>query len=32
MKSESTSGVKFDDVDSDFAAMIDKAARYNPDK
>lgn len=32
VKSESTSGVKFGDIDPDFAAMIGKAARYNPDK
>ena len=32
IKSESTSGVRFDDIDSDFAAMISKAARYNPNK
>ena len=31
-KSESTSGVKFEDIDPDFTAMIGKAARYNPDK
>lgn len=32
VKSESTSGVKFEDIDPDFTAMISKAARYNPDK
>ena len=32
IKSESTSGVKFDNMDPDFAAMISKAIRYNPDK
>ena len=32
VKSESTSGVKFEDIDPDFTAMIGKAARYNPDK
>ena len=32
VKSESTSGVKFEDIDPDFAAMISKAARYNLDK
>jgi len=30
VKSESTSNVKFNDIDPDFAAMI--AARYDPDK
>lgn len=32
LKSETTSGVKFSDIDSDFTAMIGKAAKYNPDK
>ena len=32
VKSESTSGVKFEDIDPDFNAMISKAAKYNPDK
>lgn len=32
VKSETTSGVKFSDIDSDFTAMIGKAAKYNPDK
>ena len=29
MKKKSTSGVKFEDIDPDFAAMISKAARHN---
>lgn len=32
VKSESTSGVKFEDIDPDFAAIIGKAAKYNPGK
>lgn len=32
LKSETTSGVKFSDIDSDFTTMIGKAAKYNPDK
>ena len=31
-KTESTSGIKFEDIDHDFAAMISKAAKFNPDK
>lgn len=32
VKTESTSGIKFEDMDHDFAAMINKAANFNPDK
>lgn len=32
VKTESTSGIKFEDMDHDFAAMISKAAKFNPDK
>ena len=31
-KTESTSGIKFEDIDHDFAAMISKAVRYKPEK
>ena len=29
-KTVSTSGIKFEDIDHDFAAMISKAVKYNP--
>lgn len=32
VKAESTSGIKFEDIDHDFAEMISKAVNYNPDK
>lgn len=31
-KTESTSGIKFEDIDRDFAAMISKAVNYNPEE
>lgn len=32
VKTESTSGVKFEDIDHDFMAMISKAVNHNPEK
>ncbi len=32
VKTKSTSGVKFEDIDHDFAALIGKAAKFNPDR